>query len=281
MNNSEQQRIWLITGISSGLGKSLAEAVIAAGDFVVGTFRQQVQADVFNNQHKDEALALVMDITNAADVARTAATVQDRFGRLDVLVNNAGYGMAGAIEETSEAETRAIFEANFFGTLALTQAVLPILRGQRSGHIVQVSSHGGIKAFAGFGIYNASKFALEGMSEALAQEVAPLGIKLTIVEPGPFRTGFADRSFLGAAQHIEDYKGTAGVFRERMQAVNGNQEGDPDKAASAIIAITRTENPPLRLPLGKVPMTTIQMKLDSVKQDMEAWRAVAEGAVFG
>lgn len=276
MNN----KIWFITGISSGLGKALAEAVIESGDFVIGTFRNQIQADVFNNAHKDEAFALRLDIAKPNDIKKAFQIIKKKFGRIDVLVNNAGFGFAGAIEEASDAEIRQVFEANFFGTLKITQMVLPTMRAQRSGHIIQMSSHGGIKAFAGFGIYNASKFALEGFSEALAQEVAPLSIKVTIVQPGPFRTGFAHTAFQEAALKIEDYNATAGAFRERMHAVNGQQEGDPVKAAQAIIGITKMDAPPLRLPLGKIPMMTIQMKLDSVKKDLEDGRAVAESVVF-
>jgi NAD(P)-dependent dehydrogenase (short-subunit alcohol dehydrogenase family) len=275
-----KNKIWFITGISSGLGKALAEAVIEKGDFVIGTFRNQIQVDVFNNAHKDDAFALKLDITKPNEIEKAFQTLKKQFARIDVLVNNAGFGFAGAIEETSEAETRQIFEANFFGTLKITQMALPMMRSQGSGHIIQISSHGGIKAFAGFGIYNASKFALEGFSEALAQEVAPLSIQVTIVQPGPFRTGFANAAFQEAALKIEDYNGTAGAFRERMKAVDGKQEGDPAKAAHVIVNMVYSENPPLRLPLGKVPLTTIQMKLDSVKKDLEDGRMVAESVVF-
>jgi NAD(P)-dependent dehydrogenase (short-subunit alcohol dehydrogenase family) len=275
-----ENKIWFITGISNGLGKALAEAVIENGDFVIGTFRHQTQADVFNNAHKDDALALKMDVTKPEDIEKAFQTIEKRFGRLDVLVNNAGVGFAGAIEETSEMETRNIFDVHFFGALAITQRALPMMRAQRSGHIIQMSSHGGIKAFAGFGIYNASKFALEGFSEALAQEVGPLSINVTIVQPGPFRTGFANAAFQEAALKIADYDATAGAFRARMRAVDGKQEGDPAKAAQAIIDLTKRAMPPLRLPLGKIPLTTIQMKLDSVKKDLEDGRAVAESVVF-
>lgn len=275
-----QQKIWLITGISSGLGKSLAQAVIEHGDFVLGTFRTRDQVETFNAQQSGKALAIQMDVTEPGDVQAAFQLLEQRFGRLDVLVNNAGFGFAGAVEESSETEVRAVFETNFYGVLRVTQAALPIFRRQKKGHIIQVSSHGGIKAFPGFGIYNAAKFALEGMSEALAGELAPLGIRLTLIEPGPFRTGFAAAAFRRAVQQISDYAPTAGAFAERMQSVNGQQEGDPDKAAAVILHITQIEKPPLRLPLGKVPLTTIQLKLDSVKKDLEDWREVAEGTVF-
>jgi NAD(P)-dependent dehydrogenase (short-subunit alcohol dehydrogenase family) len=276
----QKNKIWFITGISSGLGKALAEAVIEKGDFVIGTFRNQIQADVFNNAHKGDAFALKMDITKSEEVEKGFQLIENQYGSIDVLVNNAGFGFAGAVEETSDAETRAIFEANVFATLNITKRALPMMRKQGSGQIIQISSHGGIKAFAGFGIYNASKFALEGFSEALAQELAPLGIHVTIVQPGPFRTGFANVSFQEAALKIDDYNATAGAFRERMRAVDGKQEGDPAKAAQAIFNLSTMSQPPLRLPLGKVPMTTIQMKLDSVKKDLEDGRSVAESVVF-
>jgi NAD(P)-dependent dehydrogenase (short-subunit alcohol dehydrogenase family) len=274
------QKIWFITGISSGIGKALAEAVIDKGDFVIGTFRNPLQVDVFNNQHKDEALAIQLDVTQPAAIQAAVDAILTRFGRIDVLVNNAGFGFAGAVEEASTEEVEAVFAANFFGALQLTQAVLPIFRAQRSGHILQISSHGGIKAFPGFGIYNASKFALEGFSEALAAEVAGLGIQVTIVEPGPFRTGFAGSSFQEAKNQITDYAATAGAFRARMKQVDGQQEGDPAKAALAIIHITELEQAPLRLPLGKVAIGTISAKLDSVRKDLEDWKQLAESAVF-
>lgn len=274
------KKIWFITGISSGLGKALARSVIDKGDFVIGTFRSQMQADVFNNQHSDKGFALTLDITKTNEIKEAFKLITDKFGKVDVLVNNAGFGLAGAIEETSISESRAIFEANFFGTLQLTQTFLPLFRRQKSGHIIQISSHGGFKAFPGFGIYNASKFALEGFSEALAIEVAPLGIKLTIVEPGPFRTNFAGSSFKEAETIIEDYNSTAGKFRERMKQVDGKQEGDPAKAAQAIIDITKLATPPLRLPLGKIAIISLTAKLESVQKDITNFKDIAENAVF-
>lgn len=275
-----KNKIWFITGISSGLGKALAQTVIENGDFVIGTFRNQTQADVFNNHHKEEAFALTLDITKETEIEKAVKLVSEKFGKIDVLVNNAGFGFAGAIEETSTAETREIFEANFFGTLRLTQTFLPLFRHQKSGHIIQISSHGGFKAFPGFGIYNASKFALEGFSEALAIEVAPLGIKLTIVEPGPFRTNFAGSSFKQAEKIIEDYNSTAGAFRERMKQVDGKQEGNPIKASHAIIDITKLDTPPLRLPLGKIAIVSLTTKLESVQKDINTYKGIAESVVY-
>jgi NAD(P)-dependent dehydrogenase (short-subunit alcohol dehydrogenase family) len=275
-----ETKIWFVSGISSGLGQAIAQEAIAQGYFVIGTFRNQPQVDVFNERYKNRALALVLDVTNFDQIESVAHWVKAEFGKVDVLVNNAGIGFAGAIEETAVEEAREVFDVNFFGALKLTQAFLPLFRQQKSGHIVQISSHGGIKAFAGFGIYNASKFALEGMSEALAQEVAPLGIKLTIVEPGPFRTAFAGSGFKLAHREIADYQPTAGVFRERIKGVDGKQEGDPAKAAKAIIDITNLAQPPLRLPLGKIALVSLSTKLESVRADLEAYRQVAESAVF-
>jgi NAD(P)-dependent dehydrogenase (short-subunit alcohol dehydrogenase family) len=279
--SKDTKKIWFITGISSGLGKSLAEAVSQHGDVVIGTFRNEQQVTDFTQRKADNQFAVQLDITQPDQIRLAVQTVIEHYGRIDVLVNNAGYGFAGAVEEASEAEIRAVFDANFFGTLALTQAFLPQFRQQKSGHIIQISSQAGVKATPGFGIYNASKFALEGVSEALAAEIAPLGIHLTLVEPGPFRTNFAGSSFGEAEQHITDYNATAGVFRQRMQQVNGNQEGDPVKAAEAIWNLTRRENPPLRMPLGKIALASITAKIDSLRQDVEAGRAVAEAVVFG
>lgn len=274
------KKIWFITGISSGLGQALAKTVIANGDFVIGTFRNQVQADTFNNEYGEEALALVVDITRQSEIKEAFQLISGKFGKIDVLVNNAGFGFAGAVEETTTNEVREIFETNFFGALQVTQIFLPLLRQQKSGHIIQISSHAGFKAFPGFGIYSASKFALEGFSEALAAEIAPLGIKLTIVEPGPFRTHFAGNSFRHAVRIIEDYRATAGAFRERMKLVNGQQEGDPVKASQAIIDITKLEIPPLRLPLGKAALVSLTGKLDSVQKDIDICKHIAESVVY-
>lgn len=276
----KKKRIWLITGISSGLGKALAESVIKSGDFVIGTFRQQSQVEKFIKENKGKGTAICLDVTNHLAVVNAIQQIKEEFSQIDVLVNNAGVGFAGAIEETSLEETRHVMEVNFFSVLKITQAVLPIMRQQQSGHIIQISSHGGVKAFGGFGIYNASKFALEGFSEALAQEIAPLGIKLTLVEPGPFRTNFAGTTLGLAKNIIDDYDQTAGAFREKIKNAHNKQEGDPRKAALAIIELSNTKNPSLRLPLGKIPLVTIGMKIDSLKADLKRHKLVAENSVF-
>lgn len=275
-----KKQIWFITGISSGLGKSLAEAVMLAGHFVVGTFRKPEQVAAFKQENEGKGLGILLDVDDLEAGKQALHEVHETYGRIDVLVNNAGLGFVGAIEETSIKEVRRVFETNFFAVLGLTQAVLPLMRAQRTGCIVQISSHGGVKAFGGFGIYNASKFALEGFSEALAQELAPLGIKVSIVEPGPFRTAFAGNNLEVASGDIADYQETAGAFKAKLQGVHGKQEGDPEKAALAIINHVNDENGTLRLPLGKVPLMTMGAKIDSLKSDLEANRKVAEGVVF-
>lgn len=277
---NDTPKIWFITGISSGLGEALAKVVLQQGDVLIGTFRNQQQVDAFNARTTENGLAVLLDITRSDQINEVVHYVINRFGRIDILVNNAGYGFIRAVEEATEDEIRAVFEANFFGTMALTKALLPFFRKQRQGHIIQISSHGGVKAFAGFGFYSASKFALEGASEALAAEIAPLGVALTLIEPGPFRTNFAGGSLRQTTTHIADYDTTAGVFRHRMQQVNGQQEGDPAKAADAIVKLTRMDNPPLRLPLGKIALATIAAKLQSMQADLDRSRAVAEKAVF-
>jgi NAD(P)-dependent dehydrogenase (short-subunit alcohol dehydrogenase family) len=275
-----KNRIWFITGVSSGLGNALIGAVVQSGDFAIGTFRKQEQVDAFNQGHLGKAFAVKMDVTNFNEVSKGIEAIVEKFGRIDVVVNNAGFGFAGSIEEATIEEIRNVFEANFFGALQVTQAVLPTLRKQKSGHIIQISSHGGFKAIAGFGVYNASKFALEGMSEALAGEVTPLGIRLTIVEPGPLRTKFAGEGFGIAQRKIEDYKLTAGIFRERIKGVDGKQEGDPRKAAQAIIQVVNAENPPLRLPLGKIALATISSKLAHVQKDLDDWSELGANAAY-
>ena len=275
-----QNKVWFITGISSGLGKALAQVVIESGDHVIGTFRKKEQVEAFNLKHGKNGTGIQLDISNMAAIERQVEFVRSTFGKIDVLVNNAGVGIAGAIEETSLEETRQVFEVNFFGTLKLTQAILPLMREQGKGHIIQVSSHAGVKAFAGFGIYNASKFALEGFSEALAQEVKPLGITVTIVEPGPFRTSFAGRSLLLAQNIIEDYQDTAGAFRNKLLSVHDKQEGDPIKAAHIIYDYTQAENQPLRLALGTIPLKTIKMKIDSLTDDLKQNETLSKKAVY-
>ena len=274
-----KKKNWLITGISSGLGKALAEAVMDFGDFVIGTFRKPEQVEAFNKINEGRGLGILLDVTDFDQIENTISQLENNM-EIDVLVNNAGTGIVGAIEESSIKEVRHVFEANFFGALKMTQTILPFMRKRKKGNIIQISSHGGVKAFGGFGVYNASKFALEGFSEALAQEVASLGIHVTIVEPGPFRTNFAGDALILAEKVIEDYNDTAGAFRAKLKGVHNKQEGHPEKAAMAIINHVNKEKSTLRLPLGKIPMITIGMKIDSLKADLEANKEVSEQCVY-
>lgn len=278
--DNPQQRVWFITGASTGFGRILAEQVLAQGDKVVATARKPEQIADLTQNHPETAVALALDVidSNAVEIAVDSAIRQ--FGRIDVLVNNAGYGLAGAIEEAVEGEYMPVFETNLFGLVCVTRTVLPHLRKQRSGHIVNLSSIGGLIAMPGWGYYNASKFAVEGFSEALAGEVAPLGIHVTLIEPGAFRTDFLGRSGVEAHQRIADYDETAGKTRQYFHDQAGKQPGDPAKAAAAIIAVVHAENPPRHLVLGKMAFNRMTQRLDQWKQDLEAWRETSLGADF-
>ena len=269
------QRIWFITGVSSGFGRSLAEAVAARGDIAVGTLRQDPQLADYSAIYPGRTVAAKLDVNDHAQVEAVVQSVIKQFGRIDVLVNNAGYGLLGAVEEVSDAEARAQLETNLFGALAVTRAVLPHLRRQKSGHILQISSIGGINGTPGAGIYNASKFGLAGFSEALAKEVAPFGIRLTLVEPGPFRTKWAGESIKRAGKLLPDYAATpAGATIARITGYQGTQPGDPDLAAAAMIKVVDSANPPLHFPLGALAIDAFRAKLDTLRADLDAWEAV-------
>lgn len=275
-----EQKIWLITGISSGFGRCLAEEVIKAGDIVIGTLRKQEQVEQFNREFIGKASAIRMDVTQRADIEGGIRLAIERHQRIDVLVNNAGYGLFGAVEEASGQEVRDQMETNFFGALAMTQAVLPHMRKRKSGHVVQISSIAGLRGTPGLGIYNASKFALEGFSEALALEVAPLGITVTLVEPGPFRTHWAGGSAKVAARNIKDYEGTAHATIKQIQGYNGTQPGDPAKAAKTIIRAVNSPKPPLHLPLGQIAIERAREKIRNLEQDIAAWEEASLKTAF-
>jgi NAD(P)-dependent dehydrogenase (short-subunit alcohol dehydrogenase family) len=274
-------KIWFITGASSGFGAELAKAIIESGDKVAATFRKAQQASSFSQQYNGSGLGIVLDVRQTEKIPAALQEVIDKFGKIDVLVNNAGYGTIGAIEEFSLEEIRAQMETNFFGAVAVTKFALPMMREQGSGHIVQISSQAGFRATAGFGVYNASKFALEGFSEALAQEVAPFGIKLTIVEPGPFRTEFLAGSMKNAQNKIEAYQNTTvGNMYKYQQEMNGKQEGDPVKAAKAIVDYVHSNKENLRLPLGKITIQGMRAKLTAVEKDIAANESIAISTVY-
>jgi NAD(P)-dependent dehydrogenase (short-subunit alcohol dehydrogenase family) len=273
-------RVWFITGASRGFGALTAEAALKAGDAVVATARDPKTVIARLGEH-DRLLATRLDVTSEAEAHEAAGQAVRKFGRIDILVNNAGYGLLGAIEEASAAETTKLFGTNVFGLLGVTRAVLPHMRRQRSGHIINISSVGGYTGYPGWGVYGATKFAVEGITEALAAEVAPLGIKVTVVEPGFFRTDFLDETSLaGTAQHIDDYSETVGNTRAHAADVNHGQRGDPRKLASAFIALANAKNPPLRLPLGSDTVERIEAKNSFVAKELAEWRTLATSTDF-
>ncbi|NEU09763.1 SDR family NAD(P)-dependent oxidoreductase [Flavihumibacter sp. R14] len=273
-------KVWLITGVSGGLGRALAHEAARQGDIVFGTVRKPEQVEEFNQLVHGKTFGLELDVNDHSRIDILIAHIRDQFGQLDVLVNNAGYGLFGAIEEVTMEEARGQMETNFFSALALTQAVLPVMRRQRSGHIVQISSMAGIRSNPGMGLYNASKFALEGFSEALALETAHLNIKVTLVEPGPFRTLWAGASSVRSKKIIEDYESTAGLMIRTVNGYTGTQPGDPVKGARAIIKAVNSDNPPLRLALGKIALEAIRKKLTSLQQNYDEWEEVSVNTSF-
>ena len=272
--------VWLITGCSTGFGRELARALLARGYRVVATARNPESIEDLVAGHEGRAIALRLDVTNPAEIDAAVRQAEKVFGRIDVLVNNAGIGYFGAIEESEEAEVRRMFEINVFGLARMTKAVLPGMRKRRSGHVVNIASIGGIRAFPAVGFYNATKFAVVGLSEALSLEVAPLGIKVTIVEPSGFRTDWAGRSANEVKQQIADYAETAGKNQATLRGYSGKQPGDPVKAAEAIIKAVESPEPPLHLLLGKAALKGARWKLDLMKKDFDAWALTTEGADF-
>ncbi len=273
-------KVWLITGASTGLGRVLAEYLLGVGARVVATARKVEQLRELGEKYPETALTLGLDVTRQESVDAAVAATVERFGRIDVLVNNAGFGMVGAVEESAEGEFRPMFETNVFGLIRVTQAVLPQMRKQRSGHVVNLSSIGGLVATPGFGMYNATKFAVEGLSEALAQELKPLGIGVTIVEPGPFRTDFLGRSGLVAERRIPEYEQTAGKMRAYFSEQDGKQRGDPKRAAAAMVKAVESEHPPLRLLLGASTIPRLKGKLEAWEKEVAMWQATTLGADF-
>ena len=270
--NSKQPLVWFITGTSQGFGRELVRAALERGDSVIATSRNPQTVSAAFPKAGDRLLTVSLDLRDAAQIAAVVAQSIARFRRIDVLVNNAGYGLTGAIEEASDAEIMNVYETNVFGLLRLTRAILPHLRGQKSGHIVNLSSIGGLGGLPGWGIYNSTKFAVEGLSEALAVEVAPLGIGVTIVEPGPFRTDFLGGSLTATATVLPDYKETAGQTRAATSQRHGKQPGDPALAADAIVKAITSPKPPLHLILGNFAFERFTTKLDALRQEMETWR---------
>lgn len=270
--------VWLITGCSTGFGRELSRVLLQRGYRVVVTARNPATLDEF--VPAGNALVAALDVTVPQQIADVVRQAEERFGQIDVLVNNAGYGYLSAVEEGEDDEVRAMFETNVFGLANMTKAVLPGMRARRRGHIVNISSVGGLIGFPGIGYYNASKFAVEGLSEALAKETAALGIKVTIVEPGPFRTDWAGRSLKMPKNAIADYASSAGARRAVIQSYSGKQQGDPVRGAEAIIRAVEAPQAPLHLLLGRPALELTAVKLKEFSEEMATWRDVSLGADF-
>lgn len=274
-------KVWFITGTSTGFGRTLAETLLARGENVVATARRPDAVADLAARYPDAALALRLDVTKPDEIQAAVAAAEARFGRLDVLVNNAGFGVFGAVEEVPPSEARRQFDTNFFGALDVLRAALPGMRARQSGHILNVSSIVGLTAFPGGGLYAASKFALEGASEALAAEVKPLGIRVTIVEPGAFRTAFNTPENLAAHQATgAHYQATAGQTITWLSGVDGAQPGDPRKAVDAMIRVVESSDPPLRLMLGADAYGMADQKIAALTADLNAWREVGTATGF-
>jgi NAD(P)-dependent dehydrogenase (short-subunit alcohol dehydrogenase family) len=277
---SESSPVWFITGCSTGFGLELAKLVLARGWPVVVTARDRTRVADLVTGVEDHALAISLDVTNSAEVTAAVEAAEARFGRIDVLVNNAGYGYQASIEEGVEAEIRAQFDANVFGLFALTRAVLPGMRARRRGHVINITSVAGFIGFPGSGYYAASKHAVEGFSDALAAEGKPLGIKVTCIEPGPFRTDWAGRSLRQTKSRIADYADTVAARMASTAAISGTQAGDPVRAAEAMIRVTEEENPPRHLVLGGFGVNAVTNKLRERLAEVETWSGVGLATDF-
>jgi len=273
-------KTWMITGVSSGFGREIAKAALLRGDRVVGTIRNEPDKMGFEAIAPGQALGMLLDVTDEAAVHAAVAQAETVTGGIDVLVNNAGYGLVGAVEEASIAEIRAQFEVNVFGAIAVLQAVLPHMRARRAGHIINITSVSGLVGWPSLGLYSGSKFALEGICETLALEVEPLGIKVTMIEPGGFRTEFATGSRARTQRIIDDYDATVGLSRRILAEHAGQEKGDPAKAAAAILSVADQDAPPLRLLLGGDAWGYMTHKLDQQVAEMNAWKAVTLATDF-
>jgi NAD(P)-dependent dehydrogenase (short-subunit alcohol dehydrogenase family) len=273
-------KTFLITGVSSGLGRAFAEGALAVGHRVIGTVRRSEDAESFAAMAQDRAHPLVLDVTDYDAIPAAVTDAEQRVGAIDVLVNNAGYGHEGVLEESSMDDLQRQFAANVFGPVAVIRAVLPRMRERRRGHIVNVTSMGGFITMPGISYYCGSKFALEGISEALGKEVASFGIRVTALAPGQFRTDWAGRSMDRTPRSIFDYDAVMDPIRAGRQAKSGNQPGDPAKAAQALLALIDAENPPVRLFLGADALELVEQKLDAMKAEITAWDALSRSTSF-
>ena len=277
---TSRRPVWMVTGCSSGFGRCLAQALLERGYKVAATARSVAAVHELVARHPGQALAVALDVTSKSSIDDAVRVVREAFGEIDVLVNNAGYAYFAAVEEGDEKTVRAMFETNFYGLVATTQALLPAMRKRRSGVIVNVSSSAGFVAHPGSGYYAATKFAVEAISEALSKEVAPLGIRVLLVEPGPFRTKFLDNLIGGEEVANEDYQDTVGARFAAVRSSNGKQKGDPARAADAIIAAVLSPNPPLRLVLGARALGGIRAKIETLTSEIAAWESTTLGSDF-
>lgn len=273
-------KAFLITGVSSGLGKAFAEGALAAGHRVAGTVRSAQAASTFSAHSTGRAHAIVLDVTDFDAIPEAVAQAEREIGPIDVLVNNAGYGHEGILEETTLADVRRQFDANVFGAVAMIKSVLPGMRARRSGHIVNVTSMGGFITMPGITAYCGSKFALEGISEALGKEVKSLGIHVTALAPGQFRTDWAGRSMVRADRSIADYDVVMDPIRAARQGKSGKQPGDPAKAAQALLKLVGSDNPPVRLYLGADALKLVEDKIETMKTEIAGWQAVSRSTDF-
>jgi NAD(P)-dependent dehydrogenase (short-subunit alcohol dehydrogenase family) len=278
---TDSRRVWMITGAARGIGARIARAALDQGDAVVATGRDLDTVRKAFPANDALLLPLSLDVTDEAGAAHAVETALARFGRIDVLVNNAGYGLLGAVEEATAEEVRRLYETNVFGLLNVTRAVLPSMRARRSGHVVNISSLGGYQSGPGFGVYCSTKFAVEGLTEALHGELAPLGIHATVVEPGYFRTDFLEGNSLAVSPRIlDDYAASAGQVREAAKRISRNQPGDPQRLARAVLELVASDTPPLRLPLGTDTLKVIRDKHSFVEQETRRWEALAASTDF-
>ena len=273
-------KTWFITGASSGFGEALADYVLAQGGRVAATFRKAEQAAEFTAKDAARTLGVVCDVTNEPQVKTAVTEAIAYFGHLDVVVNNAGYGSLGSIEEVPAEEVHRQFDVNVFGVLHVLRAVLPHLRERRSGHVLNITSIGGLKTFPGVGVYNASKFALEAIGESLSQQVGPLGIKVTNIEPSGFRTKWAGESATVADTNIDDYQATVGENLRGIQSYSGRQPGDPARAAQAMYDVVQLENPPVHLPLGKAAVKGAREKFEGLLKELAEYAEMGNAADF-
>jgi len=276
----QKSDVWFITGCSTGFGRELAKLVLERGYRVVITARDTNKIQDLKVGHENRALVLQLDVTDKEQVTDAVKRAESAFGAIDVLVNNAGFGYLGAVEESDETEVRAMVETNFFGLARMIHVVLPGMRERRHGNIVNISSIGGLVGFPGVGYYNATKFAVEGLSESLSKEVASLGIKVLIVEPGPFRTDWAGRSLKKSGKLIPEYTETSGAFRERITSRSGKQMGDPVRAGLAIIKALESDHAPLHLVLGLIALETARSKVDLLQRELDAWEETSLSADY-